>query len=354
MRRRLSVLLGVVLGALVMAACSDSLPQSSFNSAGDVAREQKDLLIPIIAIAAVIFVLVEGALVWFLIKYRHREGSEPLQVHGNTRLEIAWTIAPALVLAIITVPTVSLIYQLSKAPTGKSMTVYAVGHQWWWEFDYPDLGIKTANELYIPVGTDVFVKLCSAGDTNSGTPVGAPCTDPAPAIGDAVVHSFWVPRLAGKQDVVPGRTNTMAIQANEPGVYPGQCAEFCGLSHAFMRFEVIAQTPTDFQTWVTNQQAEAPTPIAGSAADGGLEVFKTAGCIGCHTIGGVSEGIGGPDLTHFGTRGCFAGCMLRVTEEDLSRWLHDPASVKPGSFMPNLNLTDEQVASLVAYLESLK
>jgi cytochrome c oxidase subunit 2 len=354
MRRRLRGLLGLAIGGLVLAACTDTLPQSSFNSAGDVAQQQKDLLIPIIVIATVIFVLVEGALVWFLYKYRHREGSEPLQVHGNSRLEIAWTIAPALILAIITVPTVSMIYALAKAPAGKSMTVYAVGHQWWWEFDYPDLNITTANELYIPDDTQVYVKLCAAGTTNSGTPVGAPCTVPAPAVGEAVVHSFWVPRLAGKQDVVPGRTNTMTIEANEPGVYPGQCAEFCGLSHAFMRFKVIAQTPTDFQAWVTNQQAEAPTPVAGSAADGGLQVFNTAGCIGCHTIGGVSEGIGGPNLTHFGARDCFAGCMLSVTEENLSKWLHDPASVKPGSFMPNLNLTDDQVTSLVAYLESLK
>lgn len=354
MSRRLRGLLGLALGTLVMAACKDTLPQSSFNSAGDVAQKQKDLLIPIIIIAAVVFVLVEGALVWFLYKYRHREGNEPLQVHGNSKLEIAWTIAPALVLAIITVPTVSMIYQLAKAPTGQSMTVYAVGHQWWWEFDYPDLNIKTANELYIPDDTQVYVKLCSAGETNSGTPVGSPCTVPAPAIGDAVVHSFWVPRLAGKQDVVPGRTNTLSFQADEPGVYPGQCAEFCGLSHAFMRFKVIAQTPADFQTWVTGQQADGATPLAGSAADQGLQVFKTAGCVGCHTIGGVSAGIGGPNLTHFASRDCFAGCMLPVTEENLSKWLHDPASVKPGSFMPNLQLSDQQVAALTAYLESLK
>jgi cytochrome c oxidase subunit 2 len=356
MRRRLWALFGLVSGSVLLASCAvnDNLPQSGLNPAGDVAQDQKNILIPVVIIAGIIFVVVEALLVWFLIRYRHREGNEPSQIHGHSKLEVAWTIAPALVLAVVAVPTVSMIYSLAEKPAGNPMTVYAVGHQWWWEFIYPDQKVTTAGVMHVPAGAQVYIELCAAGSTNSGTAVGQPCDDPAPAVGDAVIHSFWVPRLAGKQDVVPGRTNTMTIEADVPGTYPGQCAEFCGMSHAFMKFKVVADTPADFQSWVTSQQAPAPEPAAGTSEAAGLEAFKAAGCIGCHTDTPVSQGIGGPNLTHFASRDCFAGCMLENTPDNLAKWLHDPAAVKPGSFMPNLNLSDQQVADLVAYLESLK
>jgi cytochrome c oxidase subunit 2 len=356
LRRHLRAAAGLIAGSTLLAACavSDKLPQSSLNPAGQPAGEQKDLLLLIVAIAAVIFVAVEAALIFFLFRYRHREGNEPLQIHGHSKTEIAWTIAPAIILAIIAVPTVSMIYSQAAVPKGKSITVYAVGHQWWWEFVYPDQKVVTANEMYIPTDTQVHVELCSAGNTAVGTPIGAPCTDPPPAIGDAVIHSFWVPRLAGKQDVVPGRTNSLTLTADEPGEYPGQCAEFCGMSHGFMKFKVIAATPADFQTWISNEQSESIAPAASSTEEAGLEAFKNTGCVGCHTADPVAAGIGGPNLTHFASRDCFAGCMLDTNEENLQRWLRDPAAVKPGSFMPNLHLTEEQVKSITAYLLSLE
>lgn len=344
MRRWLRAISGSLLLATALAACSDSLPQSSLNPGGPVAEEQKDLLMLVIVIAAVIFVLSEGALLWFLFRYRKREGNEPEQIHGNSRLEIAWTIAPALVLAVVAVPTVSLIWKLDKEPTGKVIQVDAIGHQWWWEFRYPELGITTANQMVIPEDTSISVRLCAAGDTNSGTPVGQPCTEPAPAIGDAVIHSFWVPRLAGKQDLIPGQPNRLTLLADEPGTYPGQCAEYCGLSHAYMRFEVEAVTETDFQAWVTEQKA----PATGTAPESFTQ------CIGCHAVVPDAQGIGGPDLTHLQSRPCFAGCWFDLTPENLAEWLKDPQAMKPGAFMPNLKLTDEEIADLVAYLETLE
>jgi len=344
MRRPFRFSLGSVLLAAMLAGCSDELPQSSLNPAGPVAQDQKDLLILVIAIAAVVFVLAEGALLWFLFRYRRREGNEPEQIHGNSKLEIAWTIAPALVLAVIAVPTVSMIYDLDKPPTGKFIEVDAIGHQWWWEFRYPELGITTANVMVIPEDVDIAVRLCAAGDTNSGTPVGQPCTEPAPAIGDAVIHSFWVPRLAGKQDLIPGQPNNLRLLAAEPGTYPGQCAEYCGLSHAYMRFEVEAVTEADFQAWVTEQKAPATSAPPESFAQ----------CAGCHAVAPDAVGIGGPDLTHLQSRSCFAGCWLDMNPENLAKWLRDPQSAKPGSFMPNLNLSDAEVDELVAYLETLE
>lgn len=355
MRKRLRIAAGLLSSSFILAACAinDDLPQSTLNPAGQPAGEQKDLLLLIVAIAALVFVAVEAALIYFLIRYRHREGNEPAQIHGHSKIEIAWTIAPALVLAVITVPTVSMIWSQAAVPKGESMTVYAVGHQWWWEFVYPDQKVVTANEMVIPTDMQVHVELCAAGNTAVGTPIGQPCTDPPPAIGDAVIHSFWVPRLAGKQDVVPGRTNSLTLTADEPGVYPGQCAEYCGMSHGFMKFKVVAATPADFETWLANERSESATPAAGTPEETGLEAFKSAGCVGCHTSVPVSEGIGGPNLTHFASRDCFAGCMLDTNEDNLNRWLSDPAQVKPGSFMPNLHLTEDQIKALTAYLLSL-
>jgi cytochrome c oxidase subunit II len=242
------------------------------------------------------------------------------------------------------VPTVSMIFKLDKTPTGKVIEVDAIGHQWWWEFRYPQLGVTTANEMVIPEDTQVALRLCAAGDTNSGTPVGQPCDDPAPAVGDAVIHSFWVPRLAGKQDVIPGQTNQMNLMASEPGTYPGQCAEYCGLSHAYMRFVVEAKTEADFQAWLANQKAPAATTPPASFTQ----------CIGCHTVAPDATGIGGPDLTHLQSRPCFAGCWLDMSPENLAAWLKDPQAQKPGAFMPNLKLTDDQIKELVAYLETLE
>jgi len=366
---KVKVLAGSALAVFLLAACSDTLPQSTLNPAGPLARTDANLYKLVFIIAMFVFVLVEGLIIFFVLKYRARPGGRAEQIHGNTRMEIAWTIAPIIVLAIIAVPTVKVIWDQSGRPEGKVIDVDVIGHQWWWEFRYPDDDVISANVLVIPTDIPVYIRLCSSGSTGptdpktgvaSGPATGQPCTDPASNLGNAVIHSFWVPRLNGKTDVVPGRTNTMTLQADEPGVYLGQCAEFCSWSHANMRFKVQAMAPADYEAWLVEQQADAVVPAPGSLADKGMQDFATGSCIGCHAVKGLettsgapAAAIQGPDLTHFASRDCFAGCMFETSTEHIKTWLKDPPAVKPGSFMPNYKLTPDQIDALTAYLESL-
>jgi cytochrome c oxidase subunit 2 len=371
-RRRTLAVLGLVALALVAAACAPNATQDSLQPAGPYARKAYDLYVPVFWVATAIFVVVEGLLVYFAWKYRHRKGREgiPPQVHGNTRLEIAWTILPAIILAGVAVPTVTTIFDLAREPEGDVLNVHVLGHQWWWEFDYPEEGINTANELHIPTDRPVYLRLCAVGVGYQGQVAPSECQPGPPegsfpaTLGDSVIHSFWVPELAGTQDVIPGRTNFMVIQADEPGTYTGQCKEFCGLSHAYMKFTVVAHTPEDFEAWVAAQRAPAAMPSVGTPAAAGAEVFAGQ-CIACHAIDGLQGPDGqpipiqqqsnnGPNLTHFASRGCFAGCMLETNDENLRRWLEDPPSVKAGSWMPSYNLTPEQIDQLIAYLNSLR
>ncbi len=367
LRKKVRLVVALAALAVALAACSQNAPQDSLKPAGPYADKINDLFTPVFWVAAAIFFLVEGGIVFLLIRYRHRKGREglPSQVHGNTRLEIAWTIVPALILAGVAVPTVATIFDLSHRPSGDVLNVNVIGHQWWWEFDYPGLKVITANELHIPVGRPVYVTLCSAG-AGYQKDVGAPSTcEPGGAgaqpagIGYAVIHSFWVPELAGKQDVIPGRTNHLVLQADNPGTYSGQCAEFCGLSHANMHFRVIAQAPADFDAWVAAQQQAAAVPSGGLALQG-YQLFsdptKTQ-CIACHAVQGIqnAQANGAPNLTHFASRDCFAGCIFDNHDpKQVAAWLRNPRAVKPGSFMPNYHLSEDQIRALVAYLESLK
>jgi cytochrome c oxidase subunit 2 len=229
------------------------------------------------------------------------------------------------------------LFFLDKQPSGPDVVqVQVIGHQWWWEFKYPQYKITTANELHIPAGKQVAIKMTS--------------TD--------VIHSFWPPKLAGKVDVIPGRTNHMVIQAYEPGNFYGQCAEFCGLSHANMRLRVIAQTPADFQKWVDDETTPAAIPSEGDAA-AGAQLFRQKGCAGCHTVDGYSAGLVGPNLTHFDSRARFAGYIFDNNDEMLRKWLRNPPAMKPmnpnkGLGMPNLHLSEDEITKLIAYLDSLK
>ena len=224
--------------AIVLVGCGVDSPQNTFSPVGEVARKQRDLLFLALWPAIVIFVVVEGVLIYALFRFRARKGGElPKQIHGNPRLEIAWTLAPALLLFILAFPIVKGIVDLAKKPPADSLPVNVTGVQWNWLFSYPDYGINTIGELHIPVGRTVKFSLHS----------------------NDVIHSFWLPRLGGKLDVIPGRNNEYWLKADEPGDYSGQCAEFCGLGHANMRMHVVVQSETDFQAWVNQQKAAVPS-----------------------------------------------------------------------------------------------
>jgi cytochrome c oxidase subunit II len=320
--------------AIILAACGgEKLPYNTLDPAGPVAEKQADLFWLVFWIAAVVFVLVEAGLVYTVWRFRRRSAADtPKQVHGNNRLEIAWTIIPALLLAGVAVPTVGTIFDLAESPEG-AMTVEITAHQWWWEVNYPELGVVTANEIHIPTGEQVLFELESRD----------------------VIHSFSVPRLAGKQDVVPGRENTLNLSADQPGVYRGQCQEFCGLSHANMKFRVIAQEPAEFDAWVEAQLQDVAAPPPAE-----IEQIVAGTCMSCHTISGVQSVSDAPvqqpapDLTHFGSRLTVAAGMLPNTEEDLARWLRDPPEVKAGSKMPDYDLSEDEIEALVEYLRSLE
>ena len=354
------VALSLLVLALLVTGCFPSHPQSTFDAVGPIARMQLDLFYIIFWMAVLVFVVVEGALVYAMVKFRRRPGRDlPQQAHGNTRLEVAWTIAPTLVLAVIAVPTIITIFDTANTPPGDVMEVVVTGHQWWFEFGYPDLGISTANELHVPVGKTVSLSLES----------------------DDVIHSFRVNKLFGTTDVIPGNTNTMWFAADEVGEYYGQCAEFCGVAHAQMNFRVIAEEEADFNIWVANQQRPAVRPGSGTQEALGQRVFGLSGCGTCHTIGGSEpedmqqgrmeafmareEGAmspyPAPNLTHFASRGTFAGSVQNLTDVNLRLWLEDPANLKLGTRMKQLataynpmSLESEELDQLVAYLTSLE
>ena len=318
---------------LLLAGCAKNAPQTALESKGPVAESIYNLSAPVFIIAGIVFLLVEGLVLVAAIKFRDRGGDrEPKQVHGNTRLEVGWTLIPALILFAVAIPTIKTIFDLSRTPAN-AMKVTVTGHQFWWEYRYDDLGIVTANELHLPVGRPVELHLES----------------------NDVIHSFWVPAFAGKTDVIPGRHNRMTFTAGEEGRYPGQCTEYCGLSHANMRNWAVAQTPADFDAWVVSQRAPAGAePPAGTEAAEGFTLFSAKGCSGCHTVEGVSRGKTGPNLTHLFSRETFAGSMFTLNAENLRPWLANPPGVKPGSRMPNLKLSSNEITKLIAYLETLR
>ncbi len=301
---------------------------------GPNARTIDNLINPVFVVAAVIFVAVEAMAVIFVIRYRYRERSEdPVQIHGSTRLEVGWTLIPALILLAVAIPTIATIFKLARKPAN-ALNVTVTAYQWWWQYDYPELGVRTINELHMPRGRPVELTLVAAD----------------------VIHSFWIPKLGGKTDVVPGRDNRMHLIAEEPGEYLGQCAEFCGDSHANMRAKAIAMMPQDFDAWVAGQRAAAVTATAGTPAEEGLTVFNQRGCGSCHTVAGLSTGTIGPNLTHFATRTTFAGSMFDNNDANLRRWLSDPLGVKPGNKMliPGGRLSADEVTKLIAYLNTLR
>ncbi len=423
--------------ALLLAACGQNHPDSIFHQRTEVNRDVTFLFKILIWAGTIVFVFVEGILVYTLIKYRKRPGqAEPEHVHGNTALEITWTVIPLLILVIIAIPTVSTIFRTQAAARSDALQVEVIGHQWWWEFRYPQYKIVTANELYLPIGRTVNFTLHSAD----------------------VIHSFWVPALSGKRDVVTNHTNFLWYTPDSSGVaaWNGVCVEYCGTSHANMRFRAFTVSPADFESWATHQAqpaegtqaaapaptttpgapaatppvpgaaaakpatgaaattAQAPAPSAppaalpvtqagfvsfprdklpedvvpqtpypagltfddallakGDAANGQKLMLGGGTCLGCHMINGVPGMIGviGPNLTHVATRTTIAGGLYPNDPQHLARWIKNAREMKPGVTMLTLGageydpvikgkamvqLSDQQIADIVAYLQTLK
>jgi cytochrome c oxidase subunit II len=336
------------LATFLFSACRQDLPLNTLAPEGPQARKIDGLFFLVFWLAVGVFVLVEGLIVFAAIRYRRRPGREhPVQVHGNTKLEVMWTVIPAAILVVIAVPTIGAVFDLARRPTGDVVEVRVIAHQWWWEFEYPDLGVVTANELHMPVQKPVYLTLESAEVEESGVDRKA----------IPVIHSFWVPRLGGKQDVIPGRTNSMTLEADRPGNYAGQCAEYCGLSHANMRLRVIVETQSDFDAWIERMRAPAAAPAEGTLEAEGAELFQAfpgGSCIACHGVDPGSGGQVGPSLQNFGVRQTLGAALFDNTPENLARWLDDPRAMKPGAIMPDYGLSEDQIDALVAYLRSLK
>ena len=376
-RRHAGALPSLCVLALALAGCSPErypqtalLPLSDFARIGDHVQDQTFYW------ALGVFVLVEGALLYSIFRFRGRpDDPEPSQIHGNTTIEIIWTLIPALILAAIAVPTVKGIFETSQSPPD-AMKIEVIGHQWWWEFHYPDAGVTTANEMYIPAGRTVEL-LINSGD---------------------VVHSFWPPRFAGKRDVFPGRETRLWWKADSTGLFPGQCAEYCGIQHARMAFHVRSVSSADFDAWIGHMQSlgpkAPPAPAATPAGDSlktasaggnvrapqaapaaaqqdtasaaaapqgpeyaqGEKLFMTKGCMGCHSLQAVKapKGLIGPNLANVGSRSYIAAGWLKNTDANLERWIREPQTVKKGVLMPNLGVTEEEARALGAYLRAHK
>lgn len=315
--------------ALMLTGCGKQ-ELSALLPQGPVADMQFSLMKISMAIMVGVFLVVMIIFTYVLIRYRKRPGQDgiPKQVEGNHKLEILWTVIPFLLLIVMAVPTVIYGFDLSKEYNNKeALQVKVTAHQFWWEFEYPDLGITTSQDLYIPAGKKIQFDLTSAD----------------------VMHAFWIPALGGKTDTNPGESNKMWLQADKPGIYFGKCAELCGASHALMDFKVQALSQADFDDWAKKMKA-AETAPATAAAQAGQEIFKKS-CLGCHAIG-AEGGKLGPNLTNFADRQRVAG-ILQNNKENLAAWLKDPQKIKPGNNMPNLGLSDQDVNALVDYLETL-
>ncbi len=352
--RRLGPAAGVIL---LLAGCAFDGPRSTLQPAGEVAQLQLDLLTYTFWLSVGVMVLVFGTLIVALIRFRSRPTDKglPTQFHGSVAIEAIWTFIPVVIVIIIAIPTVRAIFDTeAHVEIQETDTVVNVtGYQWWWKFEYQELGITTANELHFPVDSRLVLNLDSAD----------------------VLHAFWAPRLGGKRDLIPGQDNQLWLTADEPGIYLGHCAELCLGAHAYMRFRVIVQTREDFDNWAATFQAlQAPELVSSnpvlaessllSSEDAALvqqgsQLFLQKGCVGCHTIAG---NVGGnteyPNLTNFGLRTTVGAAVLENNIDNLTQWIIDPQSVKPGNYMPDMWADDDperenEGRAIAAYLLSL-
>jgi cytochrome c oxidase subunit 2 len=332
---------GIVALALpALAVAGDRAPTPNiFAPVSTPAFAIRDVGFFVLGITAVVFIIVAGLTTYAIVRYRHRgaaPGSEPPQVYGSTQIELAWTVVPLLIVVVLFLVTARYIWGIERhaQPPG-ALEVTIVGHQWWWEIRYPKLGIVTANQLHLPV-------------SDAGTPV--PTFITLESVD--VIHSFWVPQLAGKMDVIPNKTNRVWVEPLVPGIYVGQCAEYCGIQHALMLLTVVVHPREEFDRWAAAQQAPARDDPATGA---GRDLFASLACINCHTVRGTpANGIFGPDLTHLMSRSTIGAGAAQNTPERLRAWVDDPAALKPGALMPAMKLSRDEVDKLTAYLVTLK
>src|ERR1700693_2360133 len=301
----------VALGQTVHSAGNIFKPQAT------PAESVYHLSLLVLTVCAAIFLVVAGLLTFTIVRFRRKkdDGHEPAQVYGSNHIEIAWTVIPILIVFVLTMATARVVVAIQNKPVPKdALQVTVIGHQWWWEFRYPDLGIVTANELHVPLSTALkpavtFLKLQSAD----------------------VAHSFWVPQLSGKTDLIPNRTNSMWINPRHEGTFLGNCAEYCGMQHATMLLRVIVQSRDDFEKWAGGQKTEA-------AYDSHIQVarakFLSLSCVNCHSVSGTSaSGTFGPDLSHLISRGTLGSGVIPNTPENLRAWVKDPQVIKPGNLI---------------------
>jgi len=345
-RVRAAVALVLVLAAASIAIADEGFVRPTFDQVSNMfaptsvpAEKIRDLAYLVLAICAGIFAVVAGFLVYTIVRFRERpedRHTEPPQVYGSNNVEAAWTIVPVLIVLVLFLATARTIneLQVETAPED-ALQVTVVGHRWWWEFRYPEYGITTANELHVPVSTaarprPTFLRLLSQD----------------------VVHSFWVPRLAGKTDVVPNRANAMWIDSSQPGLYLGQCAEYCGTQHAHMLLRVYVHPEDEFERWVAHQKSP---DVADASVASGRAVFESTACINCHTLGGtVADGTYGPSLSHLMSRATIGAGVATNTAANLRAWIVDPQVLKPGARMPAMKLDGPELDRLVDYLVTLE
>src|SRR5580692_8567968 len=314
-------------------------PTNTFAPVSTPAQSILDLSLFVLEVTAAVFLVVFTLLTYAVVKFRKRkaaDGREPAQVYGSTQLELAWTVVPVLIVVVLFLAAARVIASIQNAPKpGSAIEVTVIGHQFLWQFQYPSLKVVTANELHIPVSdpahpTPTFLTLLSA-DTD---------------------HSFWVPRLAGKTDLIPNHPNSMWVDPHETGLFLGQCAQYCGTQHAMMLLRVYVETRDDFNRWI--QQQSLPAQAGGPISEG-QRIFERTACINCHAVAGTAaNGRFGPDLTHLMSRDTIASGAASNTEANLRRWIQDPNKIKPGSKMPAMGLSDPELDAVTQYLETLR
>src|SRR5271154_6986931 len=338
----IALLLVCVLLAAQLSAAAPANPApipNIFKPASTPADSIFSLSRLVLAVTSAIFAVVFGLLAYSVAKFRKRKGDdsrEPPQVYGSLQVELAWTVIPILIVLVLFLATARVIHSIQDAPKPPgTIEVTAIGHQFWWEFRYPALGVVTANELHVPASnpansTPTFLTLLSA-DTD---------------------HSFWVPQLAGKTDLIPNHPNHTWIDPQDTGLYLGQCAQYCGIQHAKMLLRVYVDSPEQFKQWVEEQKKQT---VSNDAVAEGRRIFETTACVNCHAISGtIANGRFGPDLTHLMSRDTIASGVASNNRENLRAWIQSPDSIKPGSLMPAMQLTDHDLDALTAYLVTLR